>query len=423
MLGSGLRAHAVYNPATGRQSRTVELAGPGEVRHAVVAALMAWPQWTEAPSSRRAKILNRLLRIIQDRIHDLATVITSEYGKLLSGSIGEIQRGMDVVEFAIGALHLLKGEVTEDVGANVDSIAIRQPLGVVAGIAPFDFPAMVPMWMFPVALACGDCFILEPSERDASASLRLAERLKEAGLPDADLDQAADALMGAGYGSAKVCHIVISIVVPIDDATADALIARLAPIARALKIGPGTDPDAEMGPLLTKQHLERVRGYVDAGSAEGATLVVDGRGFRVQFYEEGYFLGGTLVDNVAEDMKIYREEIFGPVLSVVRARTYDEAASLIDAHELGSGTSIFTRDGDAARAFAHRIQVGKVGIDVSIPIPMAFHSRGGWNASLFDDHYVHGPEGVRFDTSLTTITSRWPTGIRQGIEFAMPTMR
>jgi malonate-semialdehyde dehydrogenase (acetylating) / methylmalonate-semialdehyde dehydrogenase len=417
---------------------------------------------------------------------DLAAVITSEHGKVLTDSAGEIQRGLEVVEFAIGAPHLLKGEVSENVGTNVDSMSVRQPLGVVAGITPFNFPVMVPMWMFPVALACGNCFLLKPSERDPSASLLLAEWLTEAGLPDgvfnvvqgdkqavdallgdpdidavsfvgstpiaryiyetaartgkrcqalggaknhmiimpdADLDQATDALMGAVYGSAGERCMAVSVAVPVGEGTADALIAKLAPRVRALRVGPGTDPDAEMGPLVTQQHLDRVRGYIDAGVAEGATLVVDGRGFRAQGYENGYFLGGTLFDHVTPRMKIYLEEIFGPVLSVVRARSYDEAAALTNAHALGNGTAIFTRDGDAAREFAHRIKVGMVGVNVPIPIPMAFHSFGGWKASLFGDHYMHGLEGVRFYTHLKTITSRWPTGIRQGTEYAMPTMR
>jgi malonate-semialdehyde dehydrogenase (acetylating)/methylmalonate-semialdehyde dehydrogenase len=484
--GRSGRTHAMYNPATGRQSGSVDLAGPDEVHEAVAAARAAFPKWANITPLRRVRILNRFLRMVEDRIDDLAAVITSEHGKVLTDSVGEIQRGLEVVEFAIGAPHLLKGEVTENVGTNVDSMSVRQPLGVAAGITPFNFPAMVPMWMFPVALACGNCFVLKPSERDPSASLLLAELLTEAGLPDgvfnivqgdkqavdalledpdidavsfvgstpiaryiyetaartgkrcqalggaknhmiimpdADLDQATDALMGAGYGSAGERCMAVSVAVPVGEETADALIAKLAPRVRALRVGPGTDPDAEMGPLVTQLHLDRVRGYIDAGVAEGATLVVDGRGFRAQGYENGYFLGGTLFDHVTPSMKIYLEEIFGPVLSVVRARSYDEAAALTNAHVLGNGTAIFTRDGDTAREFAHRIKVGMVGVNVPIPIPMAFHSFGGWKASLFGDHYMHGLEGVRFYTHLKTITSRWPTGIRQGTEYAMPTMR
>lgn len=481
----GPRTTAVYNPATGEQSGILGLASAQDVRSAVIAARKAFPAWANTPPLRRARILNRFLRILEDRIDELAQIITAEHGKVLSDAKGEIQRGMEVVEFATGAPQLLKGEVTENVGTRVDSHSLRQPLGVVAGITPFNFPAMVPMWMFPVALACGNTFILKPSERDPSASLVLAQWLKEAGLPDgvfnvvqgdkeavdailsdpdivavsfvgstpiaryiyetatqhgkrcqalggaknhmivmpdADMDQAADALMGAAYGSAGERCMAISVAVPIGDTTADRLIEKLAPKVRALNIGPGTDSEAEMGPLVTKQHLDKVRGYIDAGVDEGAKLVVDGRDFRRQGFEKGYFIGGSLFDNVTTDMKIYQEEIFGPVLAIARARSYDEAAEMINEHEFGNGTAIFTRDGDAAREFAHRIQVGMVGINVPIPVPMAFHSFGGWKASLFGDHHMHGPEGVRFYTKLKTITTRWPTGIRSGAEFVMPTM-
>ncbi|WP_234685064.1 CoA-acylating methylmalonate-semialdehyde dehydrogenase [Bradyrhizobium monzae] len=479
------RTSPVYNPATGEQSGTLGLATTQEVQSAVAAAKKAFPAWANTTPLRRARILNRFLRILEDRIDELAGVITAEHGKVLSDAKGEIQRGMEVVEFATAAPQLLKGEITENVGTRVDSHSLRQPLGVVAGIAPFNFPAMVPMWMFPVALACGNTFILKPSERDPSASLVLARWLKEAGLPDgvfnvvhgdkeavdailtdpdivavsfvgstpiaryiyetatrhgkrcqalggaknhmivmpdADMDQAVDALMGAAYGSAGERCMAISVAVPIGETTADRLIEKLAPKVRALNIGPGTDPEAEMGPLVTKQHLDKVRSYIDAGVDEGAQLIVDGRDFRRQGYEKGYFVGGTLFDRVTTDMKIYREEIFGPVLAVARAKSYDDAADMINKHEFGNGTAIFTRDGDAAREFAHQIQVGMIGINVPIPVPMAFHSFGGWKASLFGDHHMHGPEGVRFYTKLKTITTRWPTGIRAGAEFVMPTM-
>jgi malonate-semialdehyde dehydrogenase (acetylating) / methylmalonate-semialdehyde dehydrogenase len=479
------RTSPVYNPATGEQSGTLGLASAQDVQAAVAAARKAFPAWAKTPPLRRARILNRFLRILEDRIDELAAVITAEHGKVLSDAKGEIQRGMEVVEFATGAPQLLKGEVTENVGTRVDSHSLRQPLGVVAGITPFNFPAMVPMWMFPVAIACGNTFILKPSERDPSASVILAKWLSEAGLPDgvfnvvhgdkeavdailtdpgitavsfvgstpiaryiyetathhgkrcqalggaknhmivmpdADMDQAVDALMGAAYGSAGERCMAISVAVPVGDTTADRLIEKLVPKVRALNIGPGTDPDSEMGPLVTKQHLEKVRDYIDAGVAEGASLIVDGRDFHRQGYENGYFIGGSLFDNVRTDMKIYREEIFGPVLAVARAKSYAEAADMINEHEFGNGTAIFTRDGDAAREFAHEIQVGMVGINVPIPVPMAFHSFGGWKASLFGDHHMHGPEGVRFYTKLKTITTRWPTGIRVGAEFAMPTM-
>lgn len=483
--GRSGRTSPVFNPATGQQSGTLGLASADDVRAAVTAARAAFPAWAATPPLRRARILNRFLRILEERTDELTHAITAEHGKVISDAKGEVQRGMEVVEFATGAPQLLKGEITENVGTRVDSHSLRQPLGVVAGITPFNFPAMVPMWMFPVALACGNTFILKPSERDPSASLMLAKWLGEAGLPrgvfnvvqgdkeavdallthpdiaavsfvgstpiaryiyetanrhgkrcqalggaknhmiimpDADLDQAVDALMGAAYGSAGERCMAISVAVPIGETTAQRLIQKLAPKVRALNIGPGTDPDAEMGPLVTKQHLDKVRAYIDAGVAEGAELVVDGRDFRRQGYENGYFIGGTLFDRVTTDMKIYREEIFGPVLAVAGAKSYDDAAEMINQHEFGNGTAIFTRDGDAAREFAHQIQVGMVGINVPIPVPMAFHSFGGWKASLFGDHHMHGPEGIRFYTKLKTITTRWQTGIRAGAEFVMPTM-
>ncbi|TWB71777.1 malonate-semialdehyde dehydrogenase (acetylating)/methylmalonate-semialdehyde dehydrogenase [Nitrospirillum amazonense] len=484
--GQSGRTAPVYNPATGEETARVDLASVDEVAAAVAAASAAFPAWAATPPLRRARILNRFLRILEDRADELAAVIVSEHGKVHSDALGEIQRGMEVVEFATAAPTLLKGEVTENVGTRVDSHSLRQPLGVVAGITPFNFPAMVPMWMFPVALAAGNTFILKPSERDPSAALVIARWLEEAGLPagvfnvvngdkvavdalltapqvqavsfvgstpiaqyiyetaarhgkrcqalggaknhmvilpDADLDQAVDALMGAAYGSAGERCMAISVAVPVGQATADALVGRLADRLRTLKVGPGTDPQSEMGPLVTRQHLDKVRGYIEAGVAEGAKLVVDGRDIRLQGYENGYFLGGTLFDHVTPDMSIYREEIFGPVLSVVRAHSYDQAAQLINDHPYGNGTAIFTRDGDAAREFAHQIQVGMVGINVPIPVPMAFHSFGGWKQSLFGDHHMHGPEGIRFYTRLKTITTRWPTGIRAGAEFVMPTMK
>ena len=486
VAGRGGWTTPIFNPATGEQSGTAPVAGTADVNDAVIAANRAAPGWAATTPLRRARILNRFLRIMEERIDRLADVITAEHGKVHSDAKGEIQRGLEVVEFATGAPQLLKGEITENVGTGVDSHALRQPLGVVAGITPFNFPAMVPMWMFPVALACGNTFILKPSERDPSASLLIAEWLSEAGLPDgvfnvvhgdketvdallhhpdisaisfvgstpiartiyetaahtgkrcqalggaknhmiimpdADMDRATDALMGAAYGSAGERCMAISVAVPVGEATAAALIAKLEPKVRALKIGPGTDPEAEMGPLVTKQHLDKVRGYIDAGVAEGAKLIVDGRDFKMQGYEKGYFIGGTLFDGVTTDMKIYKEEIFGPVLAVARAPDYATAARMVNEHEFGNGTSIFTRDGDTAREFAHAIKVGMVGINVPIPVPMAFHSFGGWKSSLFGDHHMHGPEGVRFYTRLKTISSTWPTGIRSGAEFVMPTMK
>jgi malonate-semialdehyde dehydrogenase (acetylating)/methylmalonate-semialdehyde dehydrogenase len=484
--GKSGRFAPVFNPATGEQTAQVPLASPEEVAEAVANAKQAFPQWAAATPLRRARILTRFLRLLEENVDQIAEVITHQHGKVLSDAKGEIARGIEVVEFAIGAPHLLKGEVTENVGTRVDSHSLRQPLGIVAGITPFNFPAMVPMWMFPVALACGNCFILKPSERDPSASVILADLLKEAGLPegvfqvvhgdkqavdailyhpdiaavsfvgstpiaryiyetaathgkrcqalggaknhmiimpDADLDQAVDALMGAAYGAAGERCMAISVAVPVGDKVADALIDRLEPRVRGLKIGPGTDPEAEMGPLVTAQHRDRVKNYIDIGEREGAKLVVDGRGFRMQGYENGFFLGGTLFDRVTSNMTIWKEEIFGPVLSVVRAREYGDAAGTINAHEFANGTAIFTRDGDAARDFAHQIQVGMVGINIPIPVPMAFHSFGGWKNSLFGDQHMHGPEGIRFYTKLKTITTRWPTGIRAGADFVMPTMR
>lgn len=484
--GASPRTSPVFNPATGTQSGLVCLASSADVETAVAAAARAAPAWAETTPLRRARVLNRFLRILEERTDQLAEVIVFEHGKIHSDAVGEIQRGMEVVEFATAAPQLLKGEFTENVGTRVDSYSMRQPLGIAAGITPFNFPAMVPMWMFPVALACGNAFILKPSERDPTASLIIAEWLKEAGLPDgvfnvvqgdkeavdallhhpeisaisfvgstpvaryiyetsaktgkrcqalggaknhmiimpdADMDQAVDALMGAAYGSAGERCMAISVAVPVGEGTADRLVAALEPKIRKLKIGPGTDADAEMGPLVTRQHLEKVRAYIDSGVAEGAKLLVDGRDFKKQGNEKGYFIGGTLFDHVTPNMKIYKEEIFGPVLSVTRAVDYVTAARIINEHEFGNGTSIFTRDGDAAREFAHRIKVGMVGVNVPIPVPMAFHSFGGWKASIFGDHHVHGPEGIRFNTRLKTVTGRWPTGIRAGAEFVMPTMK
>ena len=483
--GHGGRTAPVFNPALGKEIASVSLASAEEVNHAVAVAREAFPDWAATPPLRRARILNRFLRIVESNIDVLAKTITTEHGKVLSDAKGEIQRGLEVVEFAVGAPQLLKGEISENVGTGVDSHSLRQPLGVVAGITPFNFPAMVPMWMFPVALACGNCFILKPSERDPSAAMLLAEWLAEAGLPDgvfnvvhgdkeavdallhhrdvvavsfvgstpiaryiyetcalngkraqalggaknhmvimpdADLEQAVDALMGAAYGSAGERCMAISLAVPVGEKTADALVERLVPRIRALRVGPGTDPTSEMGPLVTRQHLDKVRSYIDIGVLEGADLLVDGRETATAGSKDGYFLGGTLFDRVTTNMRIYKEEIFGPVLGVVRAPDYKAAAKMINEHEYGNGTAVFTRDGDAAREFANQIQIGMVGINVPIPVPMAFHSFGGWKSSLFGDHHMHGMEGVRFYTKLKTITTRWPTGIRAGADFQMPTM-
>jgi malonate-semialdehyde dehydrogenase (acetylating)/methylmalonate-semialdehyde dehydrogenase len=481
--GDGKRRGDVFNPATGQVARQVVFAAPSDVDRAVRAAATAFPAWAEATPLSRARVLFRFRDLLERHAGELASILTAEHGKILSDAAGEIKRGIEVVEFACGIPDLLKGEFSDQVGRGVDSFSLRQPLGVVAGITPFNFPAMVPLWMLPVALATGNCFILKPSERDPSASLMLADLLAEAGLPggvfnvvqgdkeavdailahpgiaavsfvgstpiaehiyrtgtahgkrvqalggaknhmvvmpDADLDQTTDALMGAGYGSAGERCMAISVAVAVGG-VGDALIERLAPRVRALKVGPGTDDDAEMGPLVTRQHLDKVRGYVARGLAEGAKLVVDGRELKLQGYEDGFFIGGCLFDNVTPAMTLYQDEIFGPVLAVVRVPTFDAALKLVNDHEFGNGTAIFTRDGDTARAFVHEVQAGMVGVNVPIPVPMAFHSFGGWKRSLFGDHAMHGREGVRFYTKLKTVTSRWPTGIRAGAEYVMPT--
>nr|MDQ2696544.1 CoA-acylating methylmalonate-semialdehyde dehydrogenase [Pseudomonadota bacterium] len=434
--GESGRFSDVFNPATGEVKAKVPLATNAEVEKAVNAAREAFPTWSGTSPLRRARIMNRFRDLLEKNADQLAAIISSEHGKVHSDALGELTRGLEVVEFACGGPHLLKGEVTENIGTNIDSHSLRQPLGVVAGITPFNFPAMVPMWMFPVALACGNTFILKPSERDPSAPLFYAELMKEAGfpagvfnvvhgdkesvdallanphvqavsfvgstpiakyiyatgashgkrvqalggaknhmvvMPDADLDKTVDALMGAAYGSAGERCMAISVAVAVGDKTADELRQRLVERLKVLKIGPGTDKDAEMGPLVTKQHLEKVRGYIDIGVEEGAELVVDGRPFKMEKegFEKGFFIGGTLFDRVTSNMRIYKEEIFGPVLCLVRARDYAEAVDLINRHEYGNGTAIFTRDGDSARTFAHNIQVGMVGINVPIPVPMA----------------------------------------------------
>jgi malonate-semialdehyde dehydrogenase (acetylating)/methylmalonate-semialdehyde dehydrogenase len=485
VAGTSGRYGDVYDPALGSVSGRAAFASTEEVGAAVAAAEAAFPGWAATPPLRRARVMFKFKELIEQNLDALARLISSEHGKVVSDARGEVTRGLEVVEFACGIPHLLKGEYSEQVGTGVDSFSVRQPLGVCAGITPFNFPAMVPMWMFPVALACGNTFVLKPSERDPSASLFLAKLLQEAGLPDgafnvvhgdkvavdallhdpriaavsfvgstpiaeyiyrtgtasgkrvqalggaknhlvvmpdADLEQAVDALTGAAYGSAGERCMAISVAVAVGK-VADPLIERLAERARGLKINAGTDEAAEMGPLVTRQHLDKVTGYVAKGVEEGAKLVVDGRGLKVPGHEGGFFLGGCLFDGVRPEMTIYKEEIFGPVLSVVRVPDFDSAVTLINKHEYGNGVSIFTRDGDAAREFTLRAQIGMVGVNVPIPVPMAFHSFGGWKRSLFGDHYVHGPEGVRFYTHLKTVTTRWPTGIRKGAEFVMPTMK
>ncbi|MFC4350203.1 CoA-acylating methylmalonate-semialdehyde dehydrogenase [Fodinicurvata halophila] len=483
--GTSGRTSDVFNPATGDVTAKLSLASAGEVDQAVRNAADAFPDWAATTPLNRARVFFKYRELLEANKQKIAELISREHGKVLADAAGEVTRGIEVVEFVCGAPHLLKGEFSENVGTNVDSHSVRQPLGVVAGITPFNFPAMVPMWMFPVAIACGNTFILKPSERDPSAPLFLAELAKEAGLPDgvlnvvngdkeavdtllthpdiqavsfvgstgiaeyvyhtgtahnkrvqalggaknhmvvmpdADMDQAANALMGAGYGSAGERCMAVSVAVAVGKA-GDELVKHLAPQVRNLKVGPYDDPEADMGPLVTKQAYDRVRNYIDIGVEEGAELVVDGRELNLQGYENGYFVGGTLFDHVKSDMRIYNEEIFGPVLSVVRANDYEEALKLVNEHEYGNGTAIFTHDGDAARNFANRAQIGMVGVNVPIPVPMAFYSFGGWKRSLFGDHYAHGPEGIRFYTRMKTVTSRWPKGVRSGAEFVMPTMK
>jgi malonate-semialdehyde dehydrogenase (acetylating) / methylmalonate-semialdehyde dehydrogenase len=475
----------IFNPATGERSGRVAFADAADVDKAAAAAKAALEGWANTPVLRRARVMFRFKELIERNMDRLAQLVTDEHGKTLDDAKGSITRGLEVVEFACGAPHLLKGEFSHQVGTGVDIVSVRHPVGVCAGITPFNFPAMIPLWMAPLAIVCGNSFILKPSEKDPSCPLLLGELALEAGcppgvfnvlngskeavnailahpditavsfvgstavaehiyhtgtahnkrvqalggaknhmvvMPDADLDMAVDALMGAAYGSAGERCMAVSVAVPVGEKTADALIERLAPKVRQLKIGPGSEPGVEMGPLVTKEHLEKVRSYVDLGLREGAELVVDGRDFRMQGYENGFFMGGCLFDRVTPEMRIHKEEIFGPVLSTVRAASFDEAVAMVNAHEYGNGVAIFTRDGDAARTFANAVNIGMVGVNIPIPVPMAFHSFGGWKRSLFGDHHTHGMEGIRFYSRLKAVTSRWPTGIRAGAEFMMPTM-
>ena len=483
--GESKRLADVFNPATGEVQAKVNLASKSDVDAAIKVASQAFPEWADTPPITRARILFKFKELIEKNSDELTKLIVAEHGKVYDDAKGSLTRGLEVVEFACGIPHLLKGEFTENVGRGVDSWSMRQPLGVCAGITPFNFPAMVPMWMFPVAIACGNTFILKPSEKDPSCSMMLADLLKQAGLPDgvfnvvngdkesvdallehkdvaaisfvgstgiakyiyenaakfekrvqalggaknhcvvmpdSDLDQAVNGLMGAAYGSAGERCMAQSVAVAVGN-VGDELVKRLSQKVEALKVGPGMDKTSEMGPLVTKEHLDKVRGYVDLGIEEGAKLVVDGRNLKLQGYENGFYIGGCLFDHVTDKMRIYKEEIFGPVLSVVRVKDFNSAVDLINNHEYGNGTSIFTRDGDSARTFTNKIKVGMVGVNIPIPVPMAFHSFGGWKRSLFGDQHMHGPEGVRFYTKLKTITSRWPSGIKDNPEFTMPTMK
>jgi len=475
----------VFNPTTGEQSGEVVLGGAADVEAAVEAAKKAFEGWSNTPPAKRARVMFRLREILERRADEVARTISLEHGKTHDDALGEVTRALEVVEYACGIPDKLKGSFSRDVGPGIDTCDERQPLGVVAGITPFNFPSMVPLWMIPMALACGNTFVLKPSERDPSSANLVHDLFEEAGLPagvlnvvhggkdavdavldhkdihavsfvgstpiaeyvytrgcaagkrvqalggaknhmiilpDADLDQAADALMGAGFGSAGERCMAISMAVPVGAETADRLVEKLAPMVEAMKIGPYDDPDAEMGPVITAEAKARIEGLISAGESEGAKVVVDGRGHKLQGYEGGFWVGGTLLDHVTPEMTVYKEEIFGPVLSVLRAGSYDEAVKLINDHQYGNGTAIFTRDGDAARDFAKRIQVGMVGINVPIPVPVAYHSFGGWKRSIFGAHGIYGPEAVHFYTKLKTVTSRWPTGIRAGAEFTFPSM-
>jgi len=484
--GKSGRFSDIYWPMTGEVAARAPLADVSEVRSAIENAKAAQPAWAATNPQRRARVFMKFLTLVERDNDKLAEVLAKEHGKTIPDAKGDIQRGVEVAEFAIGIPHLLKGEYTEGAGPGIDIYSVKQALGVVAGITPFNFPAMIPMWKFAPAIACGNAFILKPSERDPSVPLMLAELMLEAGLPegilnvvngdkvsvdalcddpdiqaigfvgstpiaeyvymrgtatgkrvqcfggaknhmvimpDADMDQAADALIGAGYGSAGERCMAVSVAVPVGEKTADALMERLIPRVESLKIGPSTDLSADMGPLVTAAHVEKVRSYVDIGIDEGAKLVVDGRDFKMQGYEDGFYLGGCLFDGVTKDMRIYKEEIFGPVLSVVRANDYEEALSLANEHEFGNGVAVFTRDGDAARDFCSRVQIGMVGVNVPIPVPLAYYTFGGWKRSGFGDLNQHGPDSIKFYTRTKTVTSRWPSGVREGAEFVIPTMK
>lgn len=487
LLPGGSRSAPVYNPATGAVIRQVALADRATVQRAIESAQEAFPAWRNTPPLKRARVMSRLKELLEQNAEKICALITEEHGKVFADAMGELQRGIENVEYASWAPELLKGEHSRNVGPGIDSWSEHQALGVTAGITPFNFPAMVPLWMWPMAVACGNTFVLKPSERDPSSALLVAELALAAGLPpgvlnvvhgdkeavdtlltdphvkavsfvgstpiaeyvyatgcahgkrvqalggaknhavvmpDADIAQAVSALMGAAYGSCGERCMAVPLAVCVGEATADAVVAALQAEIAKMKVGPGTAPGVDMGPLVTQAHFDKVRGYVDQGVAEGATLVVDGRGVKVPGHESGYYLGPCLFDHVQPHMRIYREEIFGPVLGVVRVQSLQDAMALIDAHEYGNGTCIFTRDGEAARHFSDHIQVGMVGINVPLPVPVAYHSFGGWKRSLFGDLHAYGPDAVRFYTKRKTITQRWPSaGVREGVVFSFPSSR
>jgi malonate-semialdehyde dehydrogenase (acetylating)/methylmalonate-semialdehyde dehydrogenase len=486
ITNASARSGEVFNPATGSVAARVPFATSEEVDSAVKAAASAFNAWAATPAIRRARVLFRFKELVEAAAPEIASLISREHGKTVADAHGELTRGLEVVEFACGIPHLLKGEYSENVGGGIDAYSVRQPLGVVAGITPFNFPAMVPMWMFPIALACGNSFVLKPSERDPSTAIRLAQLLKDAGLPDgvfnvihgdkeavdallhhpdvaavsfvgstpiaryihlegttsgkrvqalggaknhlvvmpdANLEQVAQALLGAAFGSAGERCMAISVAVAVGDEVADRLVNTLAPKIRDLRVGAPDKPDTEMGPLVTREHLNKVRSYLETGVTEGATLVVDGREIAIPDAGSGFFLGGSLFDHVRTDMRIYREEIFGPVLAIIRVPSLEAAVKVINSHPFANGTAVFTQSGELARAFAAAIEVGMVGVNVPLPVPMAFFSFGGWRSSLFGDHHIYGMEGVRFYTRLKCVTQRWPTTGRAGAEFTMPVMK
>ena len=482
---SGGTLQDVFNPSTGEVSSKVRLSSPKELDDVVKVASEAAVSWAAIPAAKRAQVMYRFKRLLEENSEKVANSISSEHGKTHDDALGEVARGLEAVEFSCGIPHLLKGTFSEQVAASIDVYSIPQPLGVVAGITPFNFPAMVPMWMFPNALACGNAFILKPSERDPSVTLIIADLLKEAGLPegvfsvvqgdkvvvdaildnpeikavsfvgstpvaeyiytrgsgngkrvqalggaknhmvimpDADMDQVVDALMGAGYGSAGERCMAISVPVPVGEKVADELMERMVPLVKKLPVGPPSDSSVAMGPVITKQSLERITALLQSGVNQGAKLLVDGRSLKVPGHENGFFIGASLFDQVTPEMEIYKEEIFGPVLSSVRVSDYEEAIKLIHNNQYANGVAIFTRDGDAARDFVNRIEVGMVGVNVPIPVPVGYHSFGGWKKSLFGSHHIYGPDTIHFYTRLKAVTSRWPTGIKAGAQFNFPTM-
>ena len=473
----------VVDPSTGEEIAKVTISSNEDFVKTIESSKKSQLEWSKTTPLKRSRILSKYKTLIEENIDELAAIVSKEHGKTFADAKGSVTRGLEVVEFACGIPHLLKGEFSQNVGTNIDSWSVRQPLGVCAGITPFNFPAMVPMWMYPIAIACGNSFILKPSEKDPSCSIKLAELFTEAGLPDgvfnviqgdkdtvnlllnnhdisaisfvgstpvakyiyetsakngkrvqalggaknhlvvmpdANLNQAVDGIIGAGYGSAGERCMAISVAVAVGD-IADELVKKIHIEAQKLKVAPWTDNESDMGPVISKEHKEKIENYISIGVKEGATLIEDGRNYKIQGYENGYFVGPTLFDNVLKDMTIYKEEIFGPVVSVIRVNNYDEALKLVNDHPFGNGTSIYTSDGEISRHFTTNSKIGMVGVNVPIPVPMAFHSFGGWKQSLFGDHSVHGMEGIHFNTRLKTITSRWPKSIQSGPEFVIPT--